>query len=138
MTLMVKAKQWDEPLSAHFSLKEFRCRCDNPQCLVTKVDVSLVNLLEEIRSHLDMPLKITSGYRCEEHNASTKGSAPNSYHVRGMAADILVPNHFHGPLATIYHGRLGIGFYDNRLHVDVRSGCARWGKIPKEISGSHA
>ncbi|WP_157667923.1 D-Ala-D-Ala carboxypeptidase family metallohydrolase [Desulfotomaculum nigrificans] len=33
---------------------------------------------------------VDSGYRCPAHNWAV-GSVPNSYHVRGMAADIRVP-----------------------------------------------
>lgn len=33
---------------------------------------------------------ITSGYRCAEHNLWVKG-VPNSLHMRGRAADIVVP-----------------------------------------------
>ncbi len=129
--LIIKAKNWDELLSLHFSLKEFRCRCEFEACQSTKVDSELVSLLEEIRDMLGSSIKITSGYRCEDHNDDVQGSVKNSYHTKGMAADILVPNHFHKAITDRYAGRLGIGFYDNRLHVDVRKGCARWGKIPK-------
>ncbi len=129
--LIIKAKNWDELLSEHFSLKEFRCRCDLPECQSTKVDSDLVALLEEIHVMLAAPIKITSGYRCEAHNARIKGAVKGSYHTKGMAADILIPDHFHKAIVDHYTGRLGIGFYDNRLHVDVRKGCARWGKIPK-------
>jgi uncharacterized protein YcbK (DUF882 family) len=129
--LIVKAKMWDEKLSEHFSLKEFRCRCDNEACIFTKVDMELVDLLEDIRKHIAAPLKVTSGYRCEAHNAALEGAAQNSYHIQGMAADVLIPNHFHKPLAAHYHDKYGIGFYNNRMHWDVRKGCARWGNIPK-------
>ena len=129
--LIVKSKSWDDQLSKHFALKEFRCRCDHEDCLVTKVDTDLIDILEEIRAMLGTSLKVTSGFRCETHNKEVDGAVASSYHVKGMAADILVPDHYHNPLAAAYHGRLGIGFYTNRLHIDVRKGCARWGKIPK-------
>lgn len=129
--LIVKAKAWDEPLSLHFSLKEFRCRCDSESCQTTKISSELIDILEEIRSLFGAPLKVTSGYRCEEHNAQIPGAVKNSYHTKGLAADILIPDHFHKAISDRYHGKLGIGFYNNRLHIDVRKGCARWGKIPK-------
>ncbi len=128
--ILVKSKSWDEPLSPHYSLKEFRCRCDHDACQATKVDMDLVDILEEIHGFFGAPIKVTSGFRCAEHNAEIKG-APNSQHLLGKAADILIPDHFHKAIHDRYHGRLGIGFYNNRLHIDVRKGCARWGKIPK-------
>lgn len=129
--LIVKAKNWDDQLSKYFTLKEFRCRCELDDCIYTKVDTDLVDLLEEIRAIFKSPIKITSGYRCEKHNRELEGAAENSYHVKGMAADILIPNHFHKPLFDRYKDQYGIGFYHNRMHWDVRKGCARWGNIPK-------
>lgn len=57
---------------------------------------STLALLEKIRaelSHLasrDVPISISSGYRCIELNAAV-GSSAGSDHVRGCAADITAP-----------------------------------------------
>lgn len=52
----------------HFSKSEFACKCG---CGFDDIDINLVKLLEQIRSHFgDNPLIITSGCRCAKHNRS--------------------------------------------------------------------
>jgi zinc D-Ala-D-Ala carboxypeptidase len=91
-------------LSAHFTAEEFtasdtavRRGIDNSlpaSMLVTAT--STCEMLERIRDHLcrvaghDVPLILTSGYRCQELNAAI-GSTPGSDHPRAMAADIKAP-----------------------------------------------
>lgn len=128
--IVVKAKQWSERLSPNFQLHEFRCRCTRRDCLVTMVDTELVDLLEETRDEIERPIKITSGYRCKAHNATIPGAAKDSTHLQGEAADILVPDEFHAIVDKLVGNRGGVGFYRNRLHVDVRGKRARWGKFP--------
>lgn len=124
--IYIKAKQWDEKLSDHFSLREFRCPCELTSCTVTKVDLSLIELLEIIRLALGIPLKITSGYRCPEHNASIDKSAPKSQHIEGKAADVLIPDHKHYLVEAMVGDKGGFGRYDDRVHVDTRGSKARW------------
>tara|TARA_B100000475_G_scaffold199914_1_gene183159 strand:- start:133 stop:618 length:486 start_codon:yes stop_codon:yes gene_type:complete len=45
------------------------------------------NVLQPIRDSLELPVRVTSGYRCEKLNKSIGGSS-NSQHVKGEAADI--------------------------------------------------
>lgn len=49
--------------------------------------VSLAKSLQNIRDLIDMPLIITSGYRCSELNELIGGSK-TSAHMKGFAADI--------------------------------------------------
>jgi len=44
-------------------------------------------VLQPIRDSLEMPVRVTSGYRCEELNKAIGGSS-KSQHVKGEAADI--------------------------------------------------
>lgn len=44
-------------------------------------------MLDKLRKKIDAPIIVTSGYRCKKHNKEV-GGAENSYHMRGMAADI--------------------------------------------------
>tara|TARA_R100000278_G_scaffold53419_1_gene44786 strand:- start:137 stop:619 length:483 start_codon:yes stop_codon:yes gene_type:complete len=44
-------------------------------------------VLQPIRDSLEMPVRVTSGYRCEELNKAISGSL-RSQHVKGEAADI--------------------------------------------------
>ncbi|WP_418308481.1 YcbK family protein, partial [Parasutterella sp.] len=57
------------------------------------VQEGLYQLLEEIRDEFGKPIVVNSGYRSPEHNKNI-GGAKNSYHVKGMAADIRPQ---HGP-----------------------------------------
>jgi len=65
-----------------------------------RVDVKLVNLLYEIKQHLgyDKQFNIVSGYRSPRTNAALskrrEGVAKHSYHIKGQAVDIYVPNVF--------------------------------------------
>ena len=48
-------------------------------------------VLEPLRSFLGSPLLITSGFRCQLLNSRIKGS-PRSYHMKGLAADFILPH----------------------------------------------
>lgn len=112
----------------HFKRKEFECRC---RCGFDIVDYELVEVLEALRDHLDMPVIITSGNRCNKHNSRIGGSI-NSFHLHGQAADILVrgakTSEVYEYLTTKYPDKYGIGVYDSWVHIDVRPNKARWDK----------
>ena len=48
------------------------------------------NVLQPVRNHFGCPIIITSGYRCPELNKKI-GGKPNSQHLKGQAADFVVP-----------------------------------------------
>ena len=113
-------------LSAHFSRREFACRCS---CGFDTVDARLLEVLESVRQHFDVPVTVNSGCRCLEHNKRT-GGAPRSQHLVGRAADIVVsgvaPRDVASWLERTYPGQLGIGRYAGFTHIDSRSTAARW------------
>lgn len=94
-------------LSPNFSLEEL-IRSDMASRLGINnapTDQALMNLhqlagqLEGVRRALgDVPLLVSSGYRCGKLNRVTPGSAPNSAHTLGFAADFTAPA-FGSPLA---------------------------------------
>ena len=75
-------------------------------------------------------MELSCAYRCEQHNAETPGSSKNSQHVKGNAADVIVPDygHCHTVEQLAWYaqevGFDGIGMYpeDGFVHVDVRDG----------------
>jgi len=69
----------------HFQVREFVCR----HCGEVKIESELIEILEELRKDLKMPVVITSAYRCPKHNQEI-GGVPNSAHTRGYAVDIRV------------------------------------------------
>lgn len=118
-------------LSAHFSKKEFACKCG---CGFDTPDPKLVDALEDLRSRLGVPLTINSACRCEKHNKS-EGGSPKSQHLLGKAADIMVPSG-HSVDSVAFHAenieafrKGGIGRYPHKgfVHLDVRTnGPSRW------------
>ena len=50
-------------------------------------------ILDPLRAAYGMPIKVTSGYRCEKLNKAV-GGVPSSVHQRGMAADLQVGGSF--------------------------------------------
>lgn len=75
---------WDNV--KHFKKSEFTCKCG---CGFNNIDLNLVKILDEIREHYNKPLVITSGCRCQTHNANV-GGVKGSRHVLGKASDIYV------------------------------------------------
>lgn len=106
-------------LSGHFSETEFACRC----CNMLLVQPELINKLEALRSPAGRPVLVNSGYRCPAHNRAVGGTA-NSYHLQGMAADIVVPGLPVAQLAKLTEQVCfdGIGIYQEQgfVHVDIR------------------
>jgi len=115
-------------ISAHFRRQEFACRCG--KCGFAAVDAELLAVLEDVHEHFDAPVSITSGNRCERHNAETPGAAPDSEHTKAMAADIKVhavhPDRVADYLEAKYPDKYGVGRYVGRTHIDVRPAKARW------------
>lgn len=69
----------------NFKVSEFACK----HCGENKIDQKVLNMAQELRDYLGVPIRVNSGYRCKVHNASpaVKG-AKNSKHVLGKAADL--------------------------------------------------
>lgn len=81
-------------LSSHFTLAEFiasdtaqRHGIDNtpPPQVVEELKRTAI-LMEQVRTLLNTPITITSGYRCSALNKMI-GSKPQSLHVQGLACD---------------------------------------------------
>jgi uncharacterized protein YcbK (DUF882 family) len=86
--------------------------------------IDMLSLIQE-RFHYTRPLRLISGYRTPATNASLPFAAPNSLHMRGMAADIVVPGLSQADvcaLAMMFSqqlGFMGIGWYGSFTHVDI-------------------
>lgn len=81
------------------------------------------------------PFEIVSGFRSEKTNAmlrrQNRGVARNSYHTRGMAADIKLKTRTVGQMfrAAVHVGGGGVGRYSRSGFVHVDSGPRRdWGR----------
>ena len=58
-----------------------------PKELVFNVQALVDNVLDPLREWYGKPVPVNSGYRCKALNEAVGGVA-NSYHLKGMAADI--------------------------------------------------
>jgi len=111
-------------LAKNFYLSEF----ENKEQLV-KLHPRLVQGLQRLRDMIRQPIVITSGYRSQEEQMEINPSAPNSYHIRGMAADIYVKDY---PMLELWKWAVtipefyGVGLYDRHVHVDVRPEGKSW------------
>lgn len=106
-------------VSPHFKASEFQCK-DKAEGLL--IAAELLEALEKIRSHFNAPVIINSGYRTPDWNAKVNGSS-NSYHCKGMAADIVVKGHSSREIAKYADEIMeqgGVIRYTNFTHVDVR------------------
>ncbi len=89
----------------------------------------LVGFLNQLRLRFGHALVVNSGYRSPAHNAAV-GGVPNSYHTKGLAADIrpVDPKDLDElyELADRMNQTGGVGRYETFVHVDRRGVYARW------------
>lgn len=107
-------------ISLNFDQDEFECPCSVCNNAEFKLDNLLLDNLQEVRTKIDKPLVITSGYRCTTHNIDVGGKKTSS-HLKGRAADIATESSYYRflllrSLLTKFN-RIGIG--SNFIHVDV-------------------
>ncbi len=121
----------------NFKSSEFECTCG--QCGAPPYPDRIRHLawvLQKVRREVGCPLKITSGYRCEEHNIAVGGST-RSKHLECWAADLKpVGKSVDVLLEAISKLRRsgeipagGLGRYSSWVHYDIRpGGPADWDK----------
>jgi hypothetical protein len=130
-------------VSPNFNLGEFACKDGTPYVdgLVREQGLTkeqarvrardLAKRLERVRkAGGDRRLDLNSVYRTKAHNATIPGSATNSAHLRGFAADIAPP----AGMTLVQHRANvraafedGVGFYPNGdfVHGDFDNGLGR-------------
>jgi len=105
-------------LTRDFHSSEFLCS----HCGRHGVRLYFAEYLQGLRDHLNQPIRITSGYRCEHHPIEARKSKPGR-HTEGIAADISGP-----PLIQIWRALLhfdrftgiGVALHQNYIHLDMR------------------
>lgn len=114
-------------LTRNLSRSEFACKCG---CGFDSADHQLVEILQEVRDRFEvvkgkpLPLVITSGNRCSEHNAKV-GGAPKSNHTKGIAVDFMMPevepSEIFDHLDGVFPDQYGLILYPGWVHFDVRA-----------------
>lgn len=97
------------------------------------MDPRLVDLLNHLHRTIGAsePFQVISGYRSAKTNAwmhrTQAGVAANSLHVKGKAADIVLPGYDVGTLhnVALALGEGGVGFYPSSGFVHVDTGKVR-------------
>lgn len=106
-------------MTKNFDRSEFKCHC----CETNLVKFQLVNILQTIRDHFDVPIAVLSGTRCAKHNRAV-GGARGSKHMLGEAADIKVsgvkPKDVATYAKTLMPNFGGIKAYPTFTHIDIR------------------
>lgn len=114
-------------LTPNFQLSEFVRDVDPlPPLPIIQNLFRLANRLQVVRDLLGKPIHINSGYRTPKHNEEV-GGKPNSQHLSGCAADIVISGM---PAKAVQeylkHWSGGLGHYAGFTHVDIRPKAERW------------
>ena len=121
-------------LTDNFHLQEFACNDGTPvPAELMQNVIRLATNLQILRDHLDERVSVNSAYRHPNYNKKI-GGAPDSMHLRAMAADITVKSKTPKQLKAVIERLIkakkvtfgGIGLYPGFVHVDIRQGPARW------------
>ena len=111
----------------YFSFAEvFRAKVVNTKEVTIEVLYNIEKTLDAatcLRIDIGAPLKINSFFRDSEHNKKV-GGVKNSYHTKGLALDVKLPEcHTHEQFLTYAKQYFnGIIFYPTWIHLDLRDG----------------
>lgn len=105
----------------YFKPHEFACaHCGKG---FDKMNVDLLQRLDEARHIAGIPFSINSAYRCPEYNRSPEvGGVEGSAHTKGLAVDIAASGsreRFIIAQALMEQGFVRIGVASSFVHVDV-------------------
>jgi uncharacterized protein YcbK (DUF882 family) len=107
-----------DPDYGWFLPSETRCKCG---CGLD-IKPEFRTYLNAVREEYGAPLHLTSGARCATYNDKV-GGVPNSYHIKGVAADIRWPKDQREArrlLLILAQSAGGLGIYETFVHVDAR------------------
>lgn len=80
---------WDD--IEYFEKSEFACHCGGKYCkgYPAEPQEKLIRVADAVRKALKAPATVSSGVRCEKHNANV-GGVSNSKHLSGKAMDFCI------------------------------------------------
>lgn len=105
-------------ISAHFKLKEIKCRCG---CGFYIINKELLEKIELARLLACTPFIINSWCRCKAYNDSLPNSVVDSAHLKGMAVDIAIADSNKSIIlkSLCKAGFKRIGIAKKFIHVDI-------------------
>lgn len=105
-------------MGRYFKESEFTMNGEN---VYDQMDKRFLSQLEKLRKSVGLPLILNSTYRTPEYNEQV-GGVKNSYHTKGVAADIHCTDGIVRSLIVKHALRLGltVGVYHTFIHVDDR------------------
>lgn len=68
----------------YFKREEFLCRCCGQEYMTHE----LIQALDDMRRDYGKPLRVNSGYRCPDYNASISSTGRTGPHTTGCAVDL--------------------------------------------------
>lgn len=107
----------------YFKRHEFKCKCGK-YCngFPVEVDMRLVRIADDVRDHFGKPITVSSGIRCDTHNAKVGGVA-KSRHKQGKAMDFRVSGIPSSVVLPYVQSKSGIRYAyaidGNYVHMDV-------------------
>ncbi len=72
-----------------FTRREFACKCGRCGGYPAEMNRELLSVAERMRRHFGVPVTVSSGLRCQTHNANV-GGVVGSRHLTGKAMDFAV------------------------------------------------
>lgn len=108
----------------HFKRSEFKCKCGGKHCNGFPVEPKekLVKVADRTREHFGNRITVSSGVRCEQHNANVGGVA-NSRHKQGKAMDFCVSGMSASMVLTYVQKqpeiRYAYAIDSNYVHMDI-------------------
>ena len=102
----------------HFSAKELQCKCG--ECEFEGMDLAFMERMELIRTdpQWSKPIRVSSAYRCENHNSKVSSTGANGPHTTTRAMDCLVSG-FDAVILmmiAVKHGITGVGVSQKGEH----------------------
>ena len=113
--MITDKEEWNEDWQ-NFSPDEVKCQ----HCGELKIDEELMDLIQAARETLG-PLRITSGFRCSEHNNNISSTGPTGPHTTGKAIDIATKSsQQRKELIDYFASKVsGLGIAKSFIHIDL-------------------
>jgi len=101
-------------LTKNFTSEELACK----HCGKMAIPLPAVDKLQRLRDHYGRPLKLSSAYRCPEHNAAVSSTGRAGPHTKA-AFDVLVsgPEAYQIVALALLEGFTGIGVSQKGPHA---------------------